>query len=137
MFVVTLFPSQAPLPRNIPEVLTRMMTLAFSNKAERDLERARQTTQIIKLVQELDGLMEQHPELRTLTHHPGYRAVKRLEAPIRIIEITNTDVGAAADFSAAMLAERRSAGYAAAADQMSAELHDESTDEELGANVTH
>jgi hypothetical protein len=63
--------------------------------------------------------------------------VKRLEAPIRIIEITNTDVGAAADFSAAMLAERRSAGYAAAADQMSAELHDESTDEELGANVTH
>jgi hypothetical protein len=69
MFVVTLFPSQAPLPRNIPEVLTRMMTLAFSNKAERDLERARQTTQIIKLVQELDGLMEQHPELRTLTHH--------------------------------------------------------------------
>jgi predicted acylesterase/phospholipase RssA len=116
MYVVNLFPTQAPLPRNIPEVVTRMMTVAFSNKSEKDLERARQTTDIIKLVQELDRLMEQHAELRPLTRHPGYKAVKRFEAPIRIIEITNNDVGAAADFSAATLQERRSAGYSSAAE---------------------
>ena len=63
MYVVNLFPSAAPLPQNIPEVVTRMMTLAFSNKSEKDLQRAHQTTDIIKLVQELDRLMEQHPEL--------------------------------------------------------------------------
>jgi NTE family protein len=123
MFVVTLFPSQAPLPHNIPEVVSRMMTLAFSNKAEKDVERARDTTEIIKLVQELDRLMETHEELRGLTRHPGYQTVKRYEAPIRIIEITNNNVSAAADFSAATIEERRGAGYAAAADKlMEAEL---------------
>jgi NTE family protein len=115
MFVVNLFPSQAPLPRNIPEVITRMMTLAFSNKSEKDLERAHQTTDIIRLVQELDRLMERHPELKPLEHHPGYLAVKRFALPIRIVEITNASVGGAADFSAASTAERRRAGYDATA----------------------
>jgi NTE family protein len=118
MFVVNLFPSEAPLPTNVPEVVTRMMTLAFSNKSEKDLERAHETTDIIRLVQELDRLMERHQELRPLARHPGYLAVKRYEAPIHIIEITNTDVSAAADFSAAAIEERREAGYAAAAQKI-------------------
>ena len=66
MYVVNLFPSSAPLPRTMPEVITRMMTLAFSNQTEKDLQRAHQTTEIIKLVQELDRLMPAHPELQAL-----------------------------------------------------------------------
>jgi NTE family protein len=116
MFVVNLFPSAAPLPLNIPEVINRMMTLAFSNKSEKDLERARQTTEIIKLVQELDKLMEHYEELRPLRDHPGYQTIKRYEAPIRIIEITNREVAGASDFSAAGIERRRRAGYAAAAE---------------------
>jgi NTE family protein len=118
MYVVNLFPSAAPLPHDIPSVVTRMMTLAFSNKAEKDLDRARQTTQIIKLVQELDRLMAQHKELRPLAQHPGYRTVKSYEAPVHIVEITNTDVSGAADFSAASIEQRRCAGYAAAAESV-------------------
>ena len=114
MYVVNLFPSGAPLPRNIPEVTTRMMTLAFSNRTEKDLRRAHQTTEIIKLVEELDRLMPAHPELQALAQHPGYRAVKELAAPIRIIEITNPDVTGPADFSPDALEARRRRGYAAA-----------------------
>jgi NTE family protein len=117
MYVVTLFPAVAPLPQNIPEVVTRMMTLAFSNKAEKDLKRARQTTDIIKLVEELDRLMETHPELQPLTQHRGYRTVKEFERPIHIVEITNADLGDAADFSAATIERRRCAGYTAASAQ--------------------
>ncbi len=117
MYVVNLFPSTAPLPRNLPEVVSRMMTLAFSNKAEKDLVRAQQTTEIIKLVQELDRLMETHPELRPLVQHPGYQTVKKFAAPIRIVEITNTDVDGAGDFSAAAIERRRQAGYAAASER--------------------
>lgn len=115
MYVVNLFPSGAPLPRNIPEVTTRMMTLAFSNRTEKDLRRARQTTQIIKLVEELDRLMPAHPELVALKRHPGYQAVKELAAPIRIVDITNTDVTGPADFSPDAIETRRRRGYAAAA----------------------
>jgi predicted acylesterase/phospholipase RssA len=115
MYVVNLFPSSAPLPRTMPEVITRMMTLAFSNQTEKDLQRAHQTTEIIKLVQELDRLMPAHPELQALARHPGYLAVKELEAPIQIIEITNIDVTGPADFSSDAIEERRLRGYAAAA----------------------
>jgi NTE family protein len=118
MFVVNLFPSAAPLPRNIPEVLSRMMSLAFSNKAEKDLERARQTREIIELVLALDRLMEQHPELRVLKQHPGYETVKRFQAPIHIVEITNNDAHGGSDFSAAAIARRRREGYAAAAQRV-------------------
>ena len=115
MYVVSLFPSSgAPLPQSMPEVITRMMTLAFSNHTEKDLRRARQTTEIIKLVEELDRLMPAHPELQPLTRHPGYLAVKELEAPIRIVDITNSDVTGPADFSPAAIENRRRRGYAAA-----------------------
>jgi predicted acylesterase/phospholipase RssA len=114
MYVVTLFPSAAPLPRTMPEVITRMMTLAFSNQTEKDLRRAHQTTEIIKLVEELDRLMLAHPELQSLTLHPGYKVVKELEKPIRIVEITNIDITGPSDFSPEAIEERRLRGYAAA-----------------------
>jgi len=114
MYVVNLFPSSAPLPRTMADVVTRMMTLAFSNQTEKDLRRAHQTTAIIKLVEELDRLMAAHPELQPLTRHPGYLAVKEMEAPIRIVEITNTDVTGPSDFSPDAIEERRLRGYAAA-----------------------
>jgi len=114
MYVVNLFPSGAPLPRNMPEVITRMMTLAFSNRMEKDLRRAQQATEIIKLVEELDRLMPAHPELQPLTRHPGYLAVKELERPIRIVNITNTDVTGPSDFSPDAIESRRLRGYAAA-----------------------
>ena len=115
LYVVNLFPKELPLPQNLSEVVTRMTTLAFSNKTRKDLKRAREITRIIQLVQELDRLMEAHPELTRLKQPPGYQTVKRFEAPIEIIEITNQDVGGGAHFSAEPLAKRRRAGYDAAA----------------------
>ena len=114
MYVVNLFPSAAPLPRTMPEVITRMMTLAFSNQTEKDLRRAHQTTDIIKLVEELDRLLPANPALQPLTQHPGYKVVKALAQPIRIIEITNIDVTGPSDFSPAAIEDRRLRGYAAA-----------------------
>ena len=58
--------------------------------------------------------MPAHPELQPLAQHPGYLAVKELQAPIRIVEITNDDVTGPADFSPEALEERRLRGYAAA-----------------------
>jgi len=115
MFVVNLFPSSAPLPRNIPEVINRMMTLAFSNRTEKDLQRAHRTTHIIQLIEELDRLMLEHPELLPLKDHPGYKVVKERKRPIHIVEITNTDVTGPSDFSPGAIEDRRLRGYAGAA----------------------
>jgi predicted acylesterase/phospholipase RssA len=115
MYVVNLFPNAAPLPGNLAEVVSRMMTLAFSNKSEKDLERARQTRNLILFMQELDELMEENAHLRPLRAHPGYKAVKKFAAPIDIIELTNSNVSGASDFSAAGIERRRKAGYEVAA----------------------
>jgi NTE family protein len=115
MYVVNLFPSSAPLPRNMSEVVNRITTLAFSNRTEKDLQRAHRTTKIIQLVDELDRMMIAHPELERLKAHPGYQAVKERKRPIRIIQITNTDVTGPSDFSPEAIEDRRRRGYAAAA----------------------
>jgi predicted acylesterase/phospholipase RssA len=114
MYVVNLFPSAAPIPRTLPDVITRMVTLAFSNRTEKDVRRARRTTDIIKFVDELDRLMPTHPELQRLADHPGYRAVKERKRPIHIVEITNIDVTGPSDFSPEAIENRRLRGYAAA-----------------------
>jgi hypothetical protein len=95
-----------------------MMTLAFSNQTEKDLRRAHQTTDIIKFVEALDSLMPAHPELWPLKDHPGYQAVKEMDRPIRITEITNIDVTGPSDFSPEAIEDRRLRGYAAAAEAM-------------------
>jgi predicted acylesterase/phospholipase RssA len=118
MYVVNLFPPAAPAPENMPEVLVRMMTLAFSNRMAKDLQRAGQTTELIRFVAELDKLMEKHPDLRRLAEHPGYKTVKRFKAPIHIVEVTNRDVRGAAAFSRAGIEQRRRAGYQAARSAM-------------------
>jgi hypothetical protein len=96
------------------EVLNRITTLAFSNRTEKDLQRAHRTTKIIQLVDELDRMMIAHPELERLKAHPGYQTVKERKRPIRIIQITNTDVTGPSDFSPEAIEDRRRRGYAAA-----------------------
>jgi len=96
----------------------RMMTLAFSNKAEKDLKRAHQTTEMIHFVSELEKMMDQHDDLRRLKEHPGFKTLKQFQAPIHIVELTNNDVSGASDFSAAGIDQRRRAGYAAASEQI-------------------
>ena len=59
--------------------------------------------------------MVAHPELARLKDHPGYKAVKERRRPIKIIQITNTDVTGPGDFSPGAIEERRLRGYAAAA----------------------
>jgi hypothetical protein len=113
LYVVNLYPSKVPLPRNIPEVIGRMQTLAFSNRMEKDLHRANCSNSIIQLVAELDRLMAQHPELASIKDHPGYKAVKERKE-LEIIEITNRDVTGPHDFSATAIEDRRRRGYAAA-----------------------
>jgi NTE family protein len=114
MYVVTLFPSAAPLPENLPAVVARMASIAFSNKSEKDLRRARQTTELILLKKELDRLLKLHKELRPLRDHPGYRTLQEFAEPINIVEIANQDAQGASDFSAAGISARRKAGYEAA-----------------------
>jgi NTE family protein len=113
LYVVNLFPAREPLPRNIPEVIYRMQTLALSNRMQNDLHRAERSTKIIQMVAALDRLMAQHPELEAIKEHEGYRAVKQRKE-IEIIQITNRNVTGPHDFSATAIEERRGRGRAAA-----------------------
>jgi NTE family protein len=123
LYVVNLFPTRESLPRNIPEVIYRMQTLALSNRMQKDLHRAERSTKIIQMVAELDRLMAQHPQLESIREHEGYKAVKRRKE-IEIIEITNKDVTGPHDFSATAIEKRRQYGRnAAEAAALKAKVH--------------
>jgi hypothetical protein len=78
MYVVNVFPNMAPLPTHMADVSNRMLTLAFSNKSEKDLERAWQTAEIILLINTLDNLMDEYPHLTSLKEHAGYAVVQKV-----------------------------------------------------------
>jgi hypothetical protein len=78
-----------------------------------DLRRAERSTEIIRMVAELDRLMAQCPQLESLRGHKGYEAVKQRKE-IEIIRITNEDVTGPHDFSATAIERRWRRGYAAA-----------------------
>ena len=116
LYVISLFPSAATAaPENLHDVFTRMMTLAFSNKMSQDLNRAKQTTELIKFTIELDKAIDAHPDLKSLKDLPGYKVLKDFQAPLKIIENPNANVSGASDFSAAGIERRREAGYQATA----------------------
>ena len=118
MYVITLFPSAAPLPDNLAAVVARMASIAFSNKSETDVRRAHQTTDLILFKKKLDSLARKHKELRQLMDLPGYRALEAFAEPINIVEIANQDAHGASDFSSEGISERRKAGYEAAASKL-------------------
>ena len=118
MYVVTLFPAPRRCRTVFPAVVARMASIAFSNKSEKDLRRARQTTDLILFKEELDRLLKRHKELGPLMDHPGYKTLKQFAEPINIVEISNLDAHGASDFSAAGISGRRKAGYEAAASKL-------------------
>jgi NTE family protein len=125
LYVISLFPGAAvSAPENMNDVFARMTTLAFSHKMASDMKRANKTTEMIKFTIELDKLIEARkddPDLQRLKDLPGYKVLKGFDAPIDIIEITNTSASGASDFSAAGIERRRESGYQATAARLAEE----------------
>lgn len=122
LYIVSLFPSAAVSePENMQDVLSRMMTLAFSHKMATDVKRAKKTTEMIKLAMALDKLIDARPndaELQMLKTSPGYKVLKQFGAPIKIVEIVNPSASGGADFSAAGIERRRESGYQLTAEKL-------------------
>ena len=113
LYVINLFPNQAPLPGNLAEVGERMLNLQFANKTAEDLKLLARFDEIASLMEALDALPGDHP----VKASPGYRAVKAqayVRAP-RIVAITRPEQAGGFDgndFSPAAIAARAAEGYA-------------------------
>jgi len=113
IYVVNLFPNEAPLPRNLFEVDERVRMLQFANKTLEDVKMLVRVNEVADLMEALETLPEGNP----LKNNAAYKTVAAREyirVP-RIVEITRPEqVGGfdASDFSPGTIEARAAEGYA-------------------------
>jgi len=111
IYVVNLFPNQAPIPRSMLEVTARIQDLLFANKTAEDVRLLKRFNEVADLI----GALKHLPEGNPLTDSQAYKDVAKqgyIRVP-RIIEITSPEqIGGWADFSPETIQQRAAAGYA-------------------------
>jgi NTE family protein len=111
IYVVNLFPNQAPIPTNMPAIAARMKNLQFASKAEEDLKLLHRFNEVAVLMEALDTLPGGNP----LAGRKAYDDVKDrgyVRVP-RIVPITPPKVPEEfgdADFSPEAIAKRAQLG---------------------------
>ncbi len=113
IYVVNLFPNEAPIPRNLLEVDERVRNLQFANKTLEDMKMMHRIDEVADLMEALETLPGGNP----LKDNLAYQAVAKREyvrVP-RIISITRPNQVAgfdASDFSPPTIQARADEGYA-------------------------
>ena len=113
VYVVNLFPNKAPVPTNLPDVMSRIKNLQFANKTLGDVELMRRINEVAELVAALDKLPGGNP----IKDDRAYQAVKKRGYIHiqRIVSITTTEITqefSDIDFSPESIKKRSDQGYA-------------------------
>ncbi|HEY8033692.1 MAG TPA: patatin-like phospholipase family protein [Methylocella sp.] len=112
IYVVNLFPNQAPLPCNMQEVTTRTQNLQFANKTSQDVKMLHRIDEVADLMEALENFPDGNP----LHDNPAYQAVAKrhyVRVP-RIISITRPEQVSglgASDFLPDTIEQRATEGY--------------------------
>jgi NTE family protein len=113
VYVVNLFPNQAPIPGNLIEVNQRLQNLQFANRTDEDLKLMRRFDEVADLMAAIEGLPDGH----LIKDSPAYKIVaqRRYVRVPRIVSITRPEqVGGfgGSDFSPETIKQRADEGYA-------------------------
>lgn len=113
IFTVDVFSSEAPLPKNMYEVVLRMFELLLQNKLRADNETAHRYARFIGILKQVN---EQLPADAPVRNSADWAAVMNyaLLRDIRTIDIEKPPLDNMADFSRKTLTRRLAAGYDAA-----------------------
>jgi NTE family protein len=119
IYVVNLFPNQAPIPRSMAEVAERMLNLQFANKTAEDLKLLCRFNEVARLMKALDALPADHP-IRSDQAFTDVQRHRYVEVP-RIVPITRPEQAGGfdgSDFSAETIGKRADEGYAQTAEAL-------------------
>jgi len=121
IYVVNLFPNEAPIPRSLAEVAERMLNLQFANKTAEDLKLLGRFNEVAQLMQALEALPADHP----IRQDPAFQRVRdrHYVGVPRIVAITRPGRAGGfdgSDFSAATIGRRAEEGYAQTAQALAA-----------------
>ena len=112
IYVVNLFPSEAPVPESLLQVLARIKTLQFANKTAEDLKLLCRFNDVAELMRVLDErLGDDHPVLKD----PAYVKLRGAYVTVpNIVSVTPRDLVEEfddADFSPQAIEARKRKGY--------------------------
>jgi NTE family protein len=114
IYVISLFPNKAPLPRNLAQVYARMKDLQFANKTQEDVKLLKRFNKVARLVEALEKLPGGNP----LKSDPAYTDVKEqgwIQVPdiISVPPPENVQQFDDSDFSSEAILAREDEGYEA------------------------
>lgn len=111
LIVVELFPMQASIPKNMMEVLNRMIQLQYSSRLMLDRKFFKKIGAFIDMIQKIDMIIPKDSDIR---QDEGYRELcshKKIDAFKVISANLAHELSNAADFSKASIEARIEAGY--------------------------
>jgi NTE family protein len=117
LIVVELFPMVAPVPRDLPEVLDRIVQLRYASRIALDEKFFAKIDHVIDLVAKVDAALPADSDVR---RDPEFQKLLRHRKIDRFTVVTarfDPGLGRASDFSPASIEARVEAGYRDAIDQ--------------------
>jgi NTE family protein len=111
LIVVELFPMEGSIPKNIMEVLNRMIQLQYTSRLMLDRKFFRKINAFIDLIQKINAIVPKDSDIR---QDEGYRELcshKKIDAFKVISASLAHELSNAADFSKASIEARIEAGY--------------------------
>jgi NTE family protein len=111
LIVVELFPRRAPIPRNLPDVVDRMVQLQYASRIALDRKFFDKIDHVVDLVKQVDAILPRDSDVR---QDPEYQKLLR-HRKINRFHVVTADfapgLGKASDFSPASVQARIEAGY--------------------------
>jgi hypothetical protein len=113
IFVVDLFPSDAPVPKNLAEVQDRMIEISYENRFWS--QEAGTFGDVTRFARMLENLRQQLPDVSAIKSDHGFQRLERLRAlkNLHVVPAPRFPTNSFRDFSAQGVEARYNAGYEA------------------------
>lgn len=111
LIVVELFPMHAPIPRNMPDVLERMVQLQYTSRLKLDKKFFDRIDRVVDLIARIDAELPPDTDIRRDPIYQEVRGYRKINHFQVLTSSLPDELSKASDFSRASIEARIQAGY--------------------------
>ena len=111
LIIVELFPMNVPIPRNLQDVLQRMVQLQYTSRLKVDKNFFDKIDRFVDLMARVDEALPEHGDIRSDPTYKELRAYRKINHFNVVTSSLPAELSNAGDFSRSSIAARINAGY--------------------------
>ncbi|MDQ1538704.1 MAG: hypothetical protein QOE58_3097 [Actinomycetota bacterium] len=117
LIVIELFPMEAPIPANLPDVFQRMVKLQYTSRLKLDKKFFDKIDEFVDLMAKIDEALPANSRIKKDPTYEAMRSHRKIDHFNVVTSNLSTDLSKASDFSRSSIEGRINAGYEDALDQ--------------------